>query len=373
MNFSIRILKLGLLTCFILLLWGCIEYTITTQVMPDGRLLRTISVKGDSASVFRGSFRVPSDTGWTISTRYEKQKGKDSVNGKVYVYEATREFPDFKALNSCFYRDSSFSDHIIIRVELMKKSRWFYTYYSYTETYLRLFPFRSVPISRFLSGPELRVYLAGEEGIYYSPSKDSLMIHADSVSVPVLTRTDSLRFKELRDSLEYKFESWQKLNIYNDFYEVICKALDKTGRSSDTVNVRRPFYQWLDSTRVFDKVTENSDAFIKEAAAFFRINPSDLKAANQEGFELFTRKFRVSAFTLESFTNQVLMPGMIMDANTGDKNGNLVVWHYKIGNFYATDFIMKVRSRTVNKPAVVIAAILLVMLIGLTLIRLFRK
>jgi hypothetical protein len=373
MKFSMRILKLGLLTCFFLTLWGCIEYTITTQVMPDGRLLRTITVKGDSASVFRGSFRVPSDTGWTISNRYEQQKGKDSVNGKVYVYEATREFPDFKAVNSCFYRDTSFSDHINIRVELTKKSRWFYTYYAYTETYLKLFPFRSVPISKYLSDTELRIYLASEEGIYYSPSKDSLMITADSMQVPLLTRTDSLRFKELRDSLDFKFESWQKVNIYNDLYKVICKALDNTGKSSDTVNARQPFYHWLDSTRVFDKVMENSDAFIREAAAFFRIDPSDMKAANREGFELFAKKFRVSALTLESYTNQVLMPGMILYANTHDKNGNLVAWHFKISSFYANDFIMTAQSRTVNKPAVVLASILLVMLIGLTLIRLFRK
>jgi hypothetical protein len=373
MRFSLRILKLVVFTGFFLLLWGCLEYTITTQVMPDGRLLRTISVKGDSSGIFKGSLRVPADSAWTITTRYEKRQGKDSVNGREFVYEATREFPNFRSVNDCFYSDSGFSDHLIIRVGLSKKSKWFYTYYTYTETYSSLFPFRSVPIGAFLTDSEFRLYVAGDDGIYYSPAKDSLMIRPDSLSIPPLTAKDSLRFKELRDQLDGKFESWQKINMYNDFYEVVCKALDKCGREADTVNARKPFYHWLDSALVFDKVLESNDAFVSEASAFFRMDTAELIAGNREGFDLFSKKCRVSAFALESFTNQVLMPGMILEANTSEKRGNLVVWHFKIGNFYVSDYTMIVRSRAVNKVAVVVAAILLVLLISLPLFRLFRK
>jgi hypothetical protein len=341
--------------------------------MPDGRLLRTISVRGDSAGIFRGLFRVPVDSDWVTSKRYEQQRGKDSITSSVYVYEARKEFPDFNALNSFFYNDSTFTDHISIMADLSKKSRWFYTFYTYNETYSMLFPFRSVPIRDYLSDTELSIYQAGDNEIGYSPSGDSLMIVTDSVRRPVLSDADSARFKQLRDSLEHKFEAWQKINIYNELYRIVHKAFEKLGRSAGMANDTDAFFHWLDSARVFESVMENSDAFVQEAAAFYHLDPRELKAADQEGFDMFARKFRVSAFTLETYTNRVLMPGMIVSANTHDKNGNLVAWHFKAGKFYASDFTMKVVSRTVNKSAVVLAALLLVVITGLILLRLSSR
>jgi hypothetical protein len=373
MRFNKRLFNLALLSCFSLLFWGCIEYTITTQVMPDGRILRTVTFKGDSASIFRGSFRMPSDSTWAISTRYEQQRDKDSVNGKVFVYEATKEFPDYQALNSCFYRDSAFSNKIIIRVTLTRKWKWFYAHNEYTETYSRIFPFRSVPIRDFMTHSELRIYLAEDDEVYYSREKDSLMMVTDSLSLLVLSAADTLRSKQLHDNLEHRFELWQKINIYNDLYCVVIKALDKMGKSADTAKTKGPFYQWLDSTRVFESVKENSDAFTKAAATFFRVDASALEAANRDGFDTFTKKFRISDLTLETYTSQVLMPGMIVHANSKDIKGNLVTWHFKVSDFYASDYTMVVHSRHVNKPAIVIAAILLVMLVGFALFRMFRK
>ena len=221
--------NLALLCCLFALLWSCIEYTITTQVMPDGRIIRSVTVKGDSASIFRGSFRVPADSDWNVTTRYEKPAGKDSVMGTVFVYEARKEFSDYRALNSIFYRDSAVSDHMIAHVSLTKKQKGFFTHFEYTETY------------------------------------------------------------------------------------------------------------------------------------------------NQNAFDDFCRKFKAPALAPETFANQVLMPGMIIHANTVNIMGNLAIWNFKIGDFYASDYVMTVHSRMVNKIAVVIAGIILVILVGLILMRMFRK
>jgi hypothetical protein len=118
---------------------GCLEYNIITQVMTDGRILRTVIVKGDSANIFKGSFPVPYDTTWTISTRLEPRNEKDIKEGKVYVYIARKEFKDFGELNREFFNDSALSAHIAIKVSFEKEFRWFYNWYCYTETYGRLF------------------------------------------------------------------------------------------------------------------------------------------------------------------------------------------------------------------------------------------
>lgn len=365
--------NLVLLSVLFLLLWGCIEYTITTQIMPDGRIIRSVTVKGDSTDILRGSFRVPADSDWTVTTRYEQLAGKDSGMGNVFVYEARREFSDYQELNSFFYRDSGVSDHMIAHVILTKKPKGFFTHFEYTETYSRIFQFGTVPIQDYMTASEIRVYLSGEEEIYYSADKDSLMIATDSATLPVLTSADSSRFKQLREDLDQKFESWQKINIYSDLFHVVGQALDKMGRSADTTNARDRFYQWLDSTRVFESVMENSEAFLVAAGNFFNVDPKALKDADQNAFDEFSRKFKAPALAPETFANQVLMPGMIIHTNTTNIKGNLAIWNFKIGDFYATDYVMTVHSRLVNKIAVVIAGIVLVILVGLILMRMFRK
>jgi hypothetical protein len=353
--------------------WSCLEYHVTTQVLPDGRILRTVTVKGDSTDIFRGSFRVPADSSWEITTRYESRNENDVTEGKVYVYEARKEFKDFKALNLEFYNDSVYSEHIAIRVDLKKQFRWYYTHYVYTETYGMLFPFRSVPIGNYLREEELRIHQAGEDDIYYDRELDKIVFAEDTAAIPPQSGDDSLRFKALRDSIGQKFESWQKINIYNDFYEVVSGALDRMKHPKDTGLTRESFYQWLDREKAFEKGIEQDDAFLQAASAYYRVDPATLRGGDPEGFAAFNKKFRIAAYSLESYTNQVLMPGMIVRTNARKIDVNTATWIFKIDTFYAADYTMSVESRVVNKWFVLIAGLILIAAIGGVLIRLFKK
>lgn len=351
-----------------LLFWGCLEYTIVTKVTPDGRIIRTVIVKGDSADIFTGSFRVPSDTSWRISTRYEPRNTKDSTDSEVFAYEATKEFADVNDLNREFYNDSLVNDRNKIKVTIEKKSRGFYTHYYYTETYSMLFPFREVPVSEYLTDNELKIHMADEKDLHYDPQLNDIIISSDTANIPVLNGNDSIRFKELKDSIELRFEAWQKENIYSDFYRQVLSALDKTGRQVDSATNREPFYLWLDSTQTFESGIENADAFIEAAASYFNISPLRLFRVNQNGFDDFNRKFRVAAFSLESYTNTVIMPGSIV-ANNAKTAGaeSSVTWTFQIENFYATDYVMTVESRLLNKKFAIIAGIVAIFLILLSL------
>lgn len=354
-------------------LWGCLEYNITTQVMPDGKILRTVTVKGDSADIFTGSFRVPSDSSWGISTRREPRSDKDIHEDKIYVYEATKEFEDFQDLNRTFYKDTSFNDHISINVDLETKSRWFYKYYYYTETYSMLFPFRSEPVTKYLKDDELRILLADEKEICYFPQQDRILLVKDTLNLPLLSGKDSLRFKELREIIENKFESWQRINIYNDFYVLVTASLEKLGIEADTSATRDPFFHWLDSLKTVETGIENSEAFINAAADYFKIETDKLKAADPKGFDSFNKKFRVATYSLETYKDRVLMPGMIVNSNADEVDINTAIWTFKTENFYATDYEMTVESRIVNRWFVVGAGLLLVILLGLVLVPVFKK
>jgi hypothetical protein len=357
----------------LLLLSGCLEYSITTQVMPDGKILRTVIVKGDSVNIFKGSFPLPADTSWMISTRLESRNEKDIKEGKVFVYEARKEFNNVEDLNRDFFHDSTLAAHIAIKVTLNKKFNWFYNRYEYTETYSRLFPFRSEPVSDYLSENELKIHLANEKDIYYAPDQDQILFIRDTLNVPVLSKTDSMRFKDLRDTIEQKFESWQKINIYNDFYHLITGSLKKLGVNADTAASRALFYRYLDQEKTFETGIENDNAFINAASVYFNVDRVKLQAADPEGFASFKKKFRIAAYSLETYTNRVLMPGMILRSNARKSDLNVASWTFKIDNFYASDYTMMVVSRAVNKWFVVGTAIILILLVGFVMVRLFRK
>lgn len=368
-RFSGWLLITGLsITC-----WSCLEYHVTTQVLPDGRILRTVTVKGDSTDIFQGSFRVPADPSWEIKTRYESRNENDVGESKVYVYEARKEFKDFHALNLEFSNDSSFSEHLAIRVDLKKQFRWYYTHYVYTETYGMLFPFRSVPIAEYLDREELKIHQAGEDEIYYDRELDKIVFAEDTAAIPPQSGEDSLRFKALRDSIGQKFESWQKINIYNDFYEVVAAALDRMKHPKDPGMTRESFYQWLDREKAFEKGIEQDDAFLQAASAYYQVDPATLQGADPSGFAAFNKKFRIAAYSLESYTNQVLMPGLIVRTNARKIDVNTATWIFKIDTFYAADYTMSVESRVVNKWFVLLAGVLLIAATGVVLLRLFKK
>jgi hypothetical protein len=193
------------------------------------------------------------------------------------------------------------------------------------------------------------------------------------LNLPVLGKTDSLRYKALRDTIEQKFESWQKINIYNDFYHVLTAALKNLGHTSDTVAERSLFYHWLDQEKTFETGIENDDAFLNAASEYFKVRPLKLHAANPTGFESFNKKFRIAAYSLETYTSRVLMPGMIIHTNAGKTDVNVASWTFKIDNFYAADYTMVVESRMVNRWFVTGAGVVLFLLIALLLLRLFKK
>jgi hypothetical protein len=353
---------------FCFLLWGCLEYNIVTQVMPNGRILRTVIVKGDSSEIFTGSFRVPSDSSWNITTRYEPRNTKDNTDSEIFVYEAVKEFENVNALNKEFHSDSVLSDRNNVWVNIEKTFYGFYSRYVYTETYSMLFPFRSVPVSSYMNKSELEIHQADEDDLFYSAERNAIIIAADSSEKLVMTQSDSVRFKVLRDSIENKFEKWQKVNVYNEYYNQVIIALRKMGGPPDTSAGREPFFNWLDTSRTFETGIENDNAFAEAAGKYFHVNSAGLYAANREGFDAFNKKFRVAAFSLESYTNTVRMPGKIVKMDAGATGqGSSVTWNFKIDNFYATDFVMTVESQLLNKWFIALAGFALLVLVFISL------
>jgi hypothetical protein len=111
-----------------------------------------------------------------------------------------------------------------------------------------------------------------------------------------------------------------KINIYNDYSFACCRA-EETGQQADTAASRKPFYRYL-TRKTFETGIENDDAFLNAAP-----NTSWLMQRNCRpripGIRQFQQEIQIAAYSLETYTNQVLMPGMIVKTDAGKSDPNV--------------------------------------------------
>jgi hypothetical protein len=352
---------------------GCLEYKVVTQIMEDGSIRRTVTVRGDSSLIFEQSVPLYDDPGWEIQTRYEPQDGQDPDGDEVFVLEATRTFPDVNSLNEVIYTEPSHSDRLNIKAAFQKQFRWFYQLYQYSETYIMRFPFRSQSIHDFMTSSELRVYYAEDDQIVYDPEKDSLGLVSDDMILPILTHEDSLRVHELKDQLDVKYEEWAKRNLFDAFYSELETAFETLSFVPGPGNLKEDLYQWLDSNKVFEEIFDEQNVLLAEVAGFYRLDSANLHTANRVGFDEFNRKTKELEFNLDSFNHQVLMPGMVLQSNAGETDGNLVSWNFTTNDFYASDYTMTVQSRVINRWMIVVSAGIVLLVVGILIYSLIVK
>ena len=171
----------GSFVLLVILVSGCLEYTMTTRVLPDGSIERTILVKGDSADILKGSLPVPVDSTWKISAGYEEKSEGDSTGKKQYVYKASKVFRNSTELNKEINHSVEGEGPILREVRVEKKFRWFNTFYKYAETYKQTFPFHRKTVDEFLSEEELEIAYADDKEIYYSRESDAMVIVKDTL------------------------------------------------------------------------------------------------------------------------------------------------------------------------------------------------
>jgi hypothetical protein len=370
-----KIMKhMGSFVLLVILASGCLEYTMTTRVLPDGSIERTIVVKGDSAEIFKGSLPVPVDSTWKISGGYEEKSAGDSTDKKQYVYKASKVFRNSAELNKELNPVSEEAGRIIREVKVEKKFRWFNTFYKYAETYKQTFPFHRKPVDEFLNDRELEFAWADDKDLYYSRESDALMILKDTLVRPALSVKDSARMKELKEAIEKKFFRWMSTNVYEDYFEVLKVALDKSGtmKQGKAEKTRDGLFAFFDSCFIdldsfFDRKGQNDTSLLQLASKYYHADTAILYHANRKGFDTFNKKLdNIMPVFGDSYMNLTIMPGIIISSNSTEINGNTASWDVESDHFYAKDFTLLVESKKINKGlSIVSGALVVFLLIGL--------
>ncbi len=321
--------------CLLMLLLfftGCKDIETSTEIYADGSCKRTVVIQGDSSEIFESAFPVPTDSTWTIET----------IDTSKFTYIATKKFNKVadldKELNYC--KDKS--KELTIIPELTKKFRWFYTIFSFKETYKTFNKLNHIPFAEYFSPEEIK--------IFYSDDDSSAQGKA----------------------VEKKLEEWDLSNTFEEFYTQFVKAiqdLNDPTLSVEKINLKKEQIFQFYKEQFYDnpEIKENT------LSKFQKVLGADIKPKLEDDLDNILKSFKeredvIGEIGLNEYSSHVFMPGLIIDTNAKTVEGNKVSWEINPKNFLLTDYEMFVESRVVNKWAVVATIALVIFAAGILLL-----
>lgn len=330
----------------------CREVTTITIVHPDGSLERIIKVTGDSSDVFDEELPLPRSAAWEVT-----EQGSSEDNGD-FIYAIRRQFGDAEAINAEFRSIISRRDFPARRVELHKRFRWFYTFLIYREIYPQWNAMTAVPLQEYFTDEERRnIHL-------YMTESDTLEMTPEDSTV-----------------LELKFYEWMGKNLFEESFPKLVEAAEQTdvpGLSPEILRSQRDRI-WETFRDSINSDIENEDLpgdnLLESTRIVLGANSIDqLINANQwlvdtlDSLETqYTESLFEDAFGPEygyNDMNVVEMPGLILDTNGEQIEGNRVTWDTGNEQYFVYDYVMWVESRMVNRWAIWVTGGLLVLILA---------
>ncbi len=347
---------------FIFFLSSCYDLTTSTQIFPDGSCTRTIEFAGiveDENDIINGFYPVPRDSSWTVTYGDENDPRKSFQKKFRHVSDLNAELADKP--------DSLLQ--IQISVQLQKNFRWFNTYFRYQETYHAADPYGLVPITDFLSEEELELYYLHGDTLDLEERLQEWYIHSsieyyfqqlqtvvDSLNLPDLTAEQLSSKKALllemfdRRELNETGDRMVNRDVIDFFGSIMMSGLSTNDQPSPFNNVKI-----LESLLGASSVQSMSEQISRIDAEIVKKNRF-ISSADRE------------------YTNQVIMPGLILDTNANELEGNTVRWQFDGNQFFWEDHTMWVESRVVNRWAMIVTgAICLCLIAGLLFGTILRK
>lgn len=334
-----------ILVSFILV--SCIDYyKIKTKVNADGSITRIFEVKGDSASIFNGKIKVPTDSTWSITYKWSYKDKSDSSSEKTLTYIAEKTFSTVDELNTELFvpKDSLFMTRVSASLE--NKFRWFFSVIRYSETYSKKFPFHYFPIEDFVSDYEYSLF-TGDEYIYV-PEKDSLVLIKNLDKLPVLNSADSARGKELYEAINQKYIKWIKRNVYEGYFNLVlaCATPDKQALLEQN---KTSLFEATDIQDIF-QISFGDNTF-RSTLDTAGLTPDEITRLKPKESKLYEKKLEVieEAFNSEQLYNQIELPGLLLNTNADSISNGKCHWGFETIAYYPQDFSMYAESRVFNR------------------------
>ena len=316
MNIFIKYRFGTFIVLFLLIASGCKkEKKTTTIINNDGSCVRTIAV--NPVSDTSSTFPIPTDKSWDIHLEGDTDKS----------FIAVKKFDDVNRLNNEYRRAKKAG----IDITFEKKFRWFFTYFSYQETYKPLLPIQRITIQNFLTKEEYAQYEHGDTG----------------------------------KALKKRLDDFLTANIYEEFYSQLIDSVEQLHDPSIPASVFITKKQDIGFHEFGKGETKDIVKYLE------RILGLKLKGKIERPIENITKSIEADIqFMMDAggdYLNEVQMPGIILNTNANTVEGNKSVWRFNEDRFAYIGYTMTVESRIANPWAayatggvlIIIAALLL--------------
>jgi hypothetical protein len=331
-----------------------------TIVNADGSIDRTLFSTADSAFMSGDTAQahnplpIHPDKNWQVSWRYKTSEwnkqspfqewlGDTSKVKEPVNVSATRHFSGVEEMNRLFRLKSQHQwSNLKVTYQLKKQFRWFYTDYTYIETYPQITTFTRIPLSNYLTENEAQLWFNGNE-------KD-------------VNGLNGIELHEKLDNINNQCNKWIAHNIMDEAYDYL---------TDNYSFVKTPVI-----TR--EKLIDSKKAFIESSLQKFELFMSDndfatcmddyfktkafSKLSHQKGNPItqFEKSFEnrpfIGYFNKNiSFDYQLLMPGRIVNANTSLMHGDTLCWKVDAYRMAFRPLTLEAHSRKANIWAFAIA------------------
>jgi hypothetical protein len=351
-----------------------------TVIAPDGSCYREFTananpqfLSGDTLAKLN-PFPVDIDSTWKITWKYKnsslqstfpvkkrvldsivksisksveiKRKGNTDQNSGDLIVYARQNYTSASEMDMRFRLRRSHSwSGLKVKHLLETKFRWFYTYYTYTETYPKLKTSFSIPVEKFMTKDEAMFWFTGKPDI--------------------LKGMNGVEIREYVGTIEDNFHKWFNKNLWDSEYRVLLENYSNIAKlqvSKDRLKVLKDTIFNAKVNKVEDfKMEQILDSYFKTSVftAFWKTdNCPMVKFESDFNDQGFVEYFK------EAFTYKLIMPGVVTGQNNAVVHGDTLVWNLTAYRLIPAPYVIEAQSRKANIWAFILTGIIFIVAIG---------
>ena len=275
--------------------------------------------------------------------------------GNLLMVHAKKEYQSVEEMSTQIYRSEGShlvkADGIKATSKLEKRFKWFYTDYTFAETFAcedsTLFP---IPLDRFLSADTVSYWFTGQPDMVQGLS--------------------GAEAKELLDGIEKKINQWTNANWFYEICNLIIANYDKI--QNPPVSKER-FSNMRDSLVMQPCVLNANENEGKAESLTNQIDNLFQSDAYNQFLQTYEGGF--GAYGILSFgaPYDLVMPGTVTDAGMGQYDGNVI--HYRLGGerMIPGSYTINASSRVTNVWAFIVTILVILIAIGTFVFRKKRR
>lgn len=300
--------------------WDFCWYYKNSGLRTDFPLKKTVldSIKKLYPSNDKSKFRLSKDEIVVIARR--NYKTVEEFDGGL-VIKTTTTFSQIKAKH-----------------KLNKKFRWFYTYYTYRETYPKLALKLDIPIEKYMAKNEAQFWFTGKPNIFKG--------------------MNGLEMKDSLQTLENKYQSWINDNIWAIEFKGLLENFDKLSQKpvskEQMKNLEDSIYNSKFNNTDNVNLEKTLNAFFNTAtfSELWKNENSPMKKYEKDLSGQFIFLFQAT------FNYKVVLPGKITQASDAIIQGDTLIWKLSSQRLVLSELTLEAESRTVNLWAFILTGII---------------